>query len=54
MDTYDQMNGSLIAANISLQVTHVTQSSVLYWSLLVLHKYTRKTRFLLQRANFIA
>lgn len=54
MDTYDQMNSSLISANISLQVTHVTQSSVLYWPLLVLHKHTRETRFLFQRANVSA
>lgn len=42
MDTYDQMNSSLIAANISLQVKHVTLASVLCWSLLVLHQSTRK------------
>lgn len=54
MDAYDQMNSSLIATNIGLQVTHETQSSVLYWSLLVLHKNKMKTRFLLQRANFSA
>lgn len=54
MDAYDQMNSSLIATNIGLQVTHETQSSVLYWSLLVLHNNKLKTRFLLQRANFSA
>lgn len=42
MDAYDQMNSSLIAANISLQVTNVTLTSVLCWSLLVLHKYASK------------
>ena len=38
MDAFDQMNTSLIAANISLQVTDGT--SALCWSLLALHKYT--------------
>lgn len=42
MDTYDQMNSSLIAANISLQVKHVMLASVLCWFLVVLHQSTRK------------
>lgn len=37
MDAYDQMNSSLITANISLQVTSVTSAPC--WSLLVLLKH---------------
>lgn len=54
MDSYDQMNSSLIAANITLQVKHVTQSSALYWPLRVLHKYNREAKFPLQQANVVA
>lgn len=52
MDAYDQMNSSLITANISLQVPHVTQSSALYWSLLVLHQHTRKNKVSASTSSF--
>lgn len=42
MDAYDQMNSSLVAANISLQVTSVILTSAPCWSLLELHTYTSK------------